>query len=90
MLLQIVVARLTFDPPGHKFKLGALDACALIDAGCPNIGAQDCCGEQLVECVDDGSGTGTGIAKLKNCNQAKTCIRNDNGGGGCETPRKTV
>jgi len=67
---------------------GGVPDCGLIGASCPFIGAHDCCGDQLTECVDDGAGIGSGVVKLKNCKKGKVCIPDPNGGGACGNPTK--
>src|SRR5271156_5397538 len=95
---QFVILALVFlgksacgvEPPKPIGLFGGIPACGLVDAACPILGAQDCCGNQLTECVDDGTGTGNGIVELKNCTKGKTCIEDPTGfGGACGKPAKT-
>jgi len=69
---------------------GSLPECALVGEACPIIGARQCCGNQLNECVGDESGPGSGVVVLKNCQKNENCIPNLNGGGACGVKTESV
>jgi hypothetical protein len=93
MILTLVLlgkSACAVEPPQFIGLFGGIPACGLVDAACPIIGAQDCCGDQLTECVDDGTGTDNGIVELKNCTKGKICIEDPAGAGGaCGKPTTT-
>lgn len=73
-------------PPEKGDLLGSLPGCALVGASCPLINVQTCCGTQVAKCVDDGTGTGSGIVQMEDCKDGEVCNSNLTGGGMCGDP----
>ena len=53
---------------------GNIPGCAEINLPCPTLGATTCCFDRLMECSDDGTGSGFFVALIKDCPLGTVCI----------------